>query len=407
MKKDNLLLREERQLLALLKASVTGHPDRYKNVVLGDEIGDIARAHAVSSLIFETVSECTGKSGALYERIRRDTEQITLQSYRLLFETRRICSLLENEGVRIAVLKGAAVSSFYPYPEYRKSGDIDILLCDIDKKDKVISMLKNDGYKISDYQPALHQIVLEGKAGIEIELHVLLAEPFDNDRINNYMDYLVPDIAEHIICWEVMGVDLPILDDKYQAYELLLHMLQHFLRRGFGLKLLCDWVAYWNDRFDNCRPDIAGEYKRLVSESGLSGFSDMITGICYTYLGLSEKALRGLAIDVNKNAIDRRAAALFMREVLDGGEFGDLEKDRMVMLRDTSLISYIREFHHQMKLNFPEAGKYPVAWPALWSYTLGKFIYNNINKRHTTAANILKKSGERSRIMKQIRLWEK
>ena len=83
MKKDNLLLREERQLLALLKASVTGHPDRYKNVVLGDEIGDIARAHAVSSLIFETVSECTGKSGALYERIRRDTEHITLQSYRL------------------------------------------------------------------------------------------------------------------------------------------------------------------------------------------------------------------------------------------------------------------------------------------------------------------------------------
>lgn len=36
---------------------------------------------------------------------------------------------------------------------------------------------------------------------------------------------------------EIMGYPIPVVSDAYYAYHLLLHMLQHFLRAGFGLKL--------------------------------------------------------------------------------------------------------------------------------------------------------------------------
>ena len=74
----------------------------------------------------------------------------------------------------------------------------------------------------------------------------MLAEPFDNNKVNSYLERCVAECKNHIVFKDCMGINLPILDDAYHAYELLLHMLQHFLREGFGLKLLTDWCFFFN-----------------------------------------------------------------------------------------------------------------------------------------------------------------
>ena len=397
---------EEKKLLILLKAAMTGNTKILNGLSLTEGIPALAEDHAVLPLLYDPVCSLTEGKGSFYERVCFSARQTVLQSYHLLILSRQICDCLEKAGIQTAVLKGAAAASFYPVPEYRKSGDIDILLCDPEKKETAIQVLQEAGFQMDPVQPALHQIVLKEKNGVEVELHIMLAEPFDNRRVNRCMETAHSDIRKHIIRKRIMGVELPILDDDYQAFELLLHMLQHFLRRGFGLKLLCDWTAYWNNRVRKGRVSVR-RYKELIRSCGITGFSDMITAVCCRYLGMNRE-LSGVLLSGKKGMpVGRAVRESFLREVFDGGEFGDLEKNRMVMLRGRGLGDYFREFHHQMHLNFPKAGEIPVFWPGLWGATLGKFLYNNVKIRHTTSYRILKKSEERSRILRSIRLWER
>ena len=78
----------------------------------------------------------------------------------------------------------------------------------------------------------------------------------------------------------------------------------------------------------------------------------------------------------------------------------------MVMMRGNKLADYIREFHHQMRISFPKAGKVFIIWPGLWIITFTRFIFNNHKIRNVSTGSILKKAGQRSRVMKQIRLWK-
>ncbi len=407
MKKHELGMRpEEKALLILLRASLCEKSRRLSDISVSRKLLDLAEEHACLPLLFDPVQRLTKGQGDLYKRVKLSASQAALQSYHLLYLSCQICTVLEREGISAAVLKGAAAASFYPVPEYRKSGDVDILLCDPDSKEEAVRALEKAGYRVDSYQPALHQIVMREKTGVEVELHVMLAEPFDNRKINDYMDALLPDIRKHIVKKKTLGVELPVLDQDYQAFELLLHMLQHFLRRGFGLKLLCDWVAYWNSTGKEGETSVQ-RYRELIRDCGITGFSDMITAVCCRYLGLKKSCLEVLISPEGKKITGRKAGEAFLREVFNGGEFGDREKDRMVMLRGEGLDAYVREFHHQMLLNFPRAGQIPLLWPGLWGATLGRFLYNNVHIRHISGFQILKKSGERSRILKQIRLWKR
>ena len=46
---------------------------------------------------------------------------------------------------------------------------------------------------------------------------------------------------------------------------------------------------------------------------------------------------------------------------------------RMVAMRGTGWIDYIREFHHQMHLSHPKAGQYKILYPILWVRTFFGF----------------------------------
>ena len=208
-----------------------------------------------------------------------------------------------------------------------------------------------------------------------------------------------------------MGIELPVLSEPFHAFYLLLHMLQHYLRSGFGLKLICDWTVFWNR-------DITQEDKlqflKLIKESGIYGFARMATLSCIYYLGLCKDNVSFMfCLGNNHNAgkanekKDRENAKEFMEEVFEAGEFGKTSPDRMVVLRGTGCISYIREFHHQMRLTYPKAGHVIIIWPVLWIMTFAGFIYRNHSIRNVTGSAIIKKAAQRSRLAGKMKLFKK
>lgn len=390
---DRALSAEEASLLALLSKALTG---RGTEPAVSKRVLALARAHTVTPLLHDVLLPENEGAG-----LRQATRTCVLQFYRLLFLTRYYVRVLSDAGVCVAVLKGAGVSAYYPVPEYRKSGDIDLLLLDPDNLERAAAALESAGARRSEEQHANHHVVFIGDSGIDLELHLSVAEDFDNRRANESIARVQSSLRDHIVEKEILpGVFLPVAEDGYQAFFLLLHMLQHFLRAGFGLRLLCDWVVFWNRTVE---PEQTETYLALVESCGVSGFSRLITQICVAYLGLEERFAAPLLSGEERFSAETCAA--FLREVFDAQEFGRTSAERMVVLRSTGLWDYVREFHHQMHLNFPRAGRVVLLWPLLWIITLARFLYNNRAVRKTSLRSILKETGRRSGYMKELRLF--
>lgn len=402
MEEKEQLLPEDRQLLEVLKSALTDEKPVPRWALEEEEwriLLNQANSHAVLPILYDTLME-QALSPARREFTDIMSRKTVKQSYRLLYRSHMLIEKMEEQNITAVVLKGIATAGIYPVPELRKSGDIDFLLPYESQLDAAKEAAETCGFTVNKEQPSHHHLVMMNDEGIELELHTMLAEPFDNSRINNYLKASLSDIPEHVIRKNIMGYEFPVLADGYHAYELLLHMLQHFLRSGFGLKLLCDWVYFWNRPIGEAE---TVQYLKLVKESGLSGFSEMITSICVYYLGLNENC------DLCRHILlpDEDVALAFVKDILEAEEFGKSGKDRMVTMRGNGLTDYIREFHHQMHLNFPKAGKVFLLWPGLWCATLYRFLKNNRTVRKTTGTDILRKAGERSRRMKQLHLFKK
>lgn len=389
---------EDRILTEMLAAALQGVPWDGKAVSspAAEWVYEVADSHAVLSIVAEKFFSYP----ALEQKAREVCRQTALRSYRLLFLTKYVVAVLREHDIQTVVLKGVSTAYYYREPELRKSGDVDLQLLDPSQINEAERALLNKGFRRNAEQNVNHHLSLFSPEGIEVELHVMLAEPFDNMEVNRYLSRLVQELGQHTEEREIMGVVLPVLSDGLQAYHLLLHMLQHFLRAGFGIKLLCDWAVFWNRDVDEKECAL---YRRLTADTGLENFSRMITSVCVYRLGLRRQP-NGWLCDALFSEADEES---FWNDILEAEEFGRADAKRMVVLRDKGLKGYIREFHHQMHLNFPKAGRCFLLFPVLWLVTLVRFLRNNRKVRGVTLRQVLRTADMRSHRMEQLGLFQK
>ena len=387
---------EEIYLLALFNAALNGTQTEgfeYTKTDINRILGE-AQKHAVLSVLYD-VLEQIALTEEQREQIEKNSRQIVLQNYRLLFLTKYLVELLEKNQIPTVVLKGVSTASWYPVPELRKSGDVDLLIPKDIKLAKVVHILKSIGFVEKMQQHANYHTELVSQDGIAVEIHTEFTEKFADKRINISMEQQVQGAFSSAVKDNGMGIKLPVLSRAYHAYELLLHMLHHFTTSGFGLKLLCDWVVCWNQEWSKDEKDY---FHRLTKESATERFAEAVTEVCAVYLGLKRE---NYAWDYVATEIPTQE---LMREILDAEEFGRNDNNRMVMMGGTGLTAYIKEFHHQMHLNFPRAGKCFLIWPVLWVITLVRFLWNNKRVRNTSAREILREAKRRSELMEWLKL---
>lgn len=370
-----------------------------------NEMLEVARKHSVLSLMCETVEKMKSASDILVKRTEEYSRSICQLSYRIFITTRMLIDMLEKEGIKACALKGIAAASEYEIPELRKSADVDILLADPSSIEKTVELMTKIGFIKDEKQWTLHHVAMT-KGNIVVEVHTMLAEPFDNKEINTFMDQQMKGIGKHFVRDEVFGISFVKLDDAYHAYELLLHMVQHFLNSGFGIKLLCDWVRFWNRNHDE---DTKKTYLSLINESGLKTFSDMVTRVCVKYLGLERESITWMNIfdDKLSREVEEKDTQTFMDEIVFTEEFGRQNSERVVAVRGTGIGAYFKELHHQMKNSFPKAGKCFLLWPVLWFITGIRFIRNNKKVRGVSTLSVLKSAGGRGSLVEKMKLFER
>lgn len=390
---------EERIFLQIVSDALQGKVHfnmDYAKSISADVVFSMSKDHAVLASLYEVLKEMPMNAPQKVV-LERESRQMVLQSYRLFFYTRYLVDLLERKGIDVIVLKGISTANFYPYPELRKSGDIDLLVQKDTNLERLTKILEKAGFLKNSTQHSAHHLEFVFDGEIIVEVHTTITEEFAYKKINQSMNRRLKDCFETKIQDNIMGVYLPVLDKPYHAYELLLHALHHFLRTGFGLKFLCDWTMLFKQEWTAEEKKV---FEHLAKESDTNGFAEVMTEACVAYFGLERE---GFAWEYESKDIPTED---FLREVFDAQEFGCADESRMVMLSGTGIGAYLREFQHQMHLNFPKAGKCFILWPVLWVVTLVKFLYNNRRVRNISTKQILKEAKRRSKLMEKIKILQ-
>lgn len=361
--------------------------------------------HRVLPLLYDILKEILPEDGAEWKRVQERSTQTVRQSYRLLFRSRYVTGVLKEAGIDVILLKGSGVAGLYPVPELRKSGDIDLLFEDEKMAYAAGKCLETYGFVQESGHQENHHFTYMNAEGIRLELHSALVEPFDSAEVNAFLSKCQKEFFENRVTENVMGVDFLLTSPSYQAFYLLLHMLQHFLRSGFGLRLLCDWVVFWER---GCAAEEETKFLELVKECGILYFACMVTAVCVRYLGLSENKVSFLRKSGEMGFQGEKTYLKdFLAEIMEAEEFGEMHPERMVAMRGTGLKDYIREFHHQMHLRYPRAGRYKILYPALWVRTFCGFVYRNRKLRKSSSIAILKNAKKRSRLVTEMELFQK
>lgn len=402
---------------------------------------ELAGHQAVLPIIYPILSKEKNLTDEDRNLLEGTTRQTAAEFYQIFFNARKLTDLFKKAEIPVVLLKGASIARLYPMPESRRSSDVDLFLPDPDDLSRTTELLEENGYRLMDEQHANHHELWGTPDNHALELHAMLMEPTENKTWNEYVKKRYHLTADELLEETILGVSFPIFPDDLLAFHLLLHMLMDFLGSGFGLKLLCDWVVFWNRDVGQAQTE---RFLKDVENCGLSGFLSAITTVCVRFLGLHtdgsgtlikkedalyystrnhDKKTRHDVTEMNEpkdtqddNSPDARdklrffckispeaLAHEFMQEILDAERHGKPDDARMVALQGTGLKSYITAFHHQTVLSFPKLSHLIFPLPVLYIIVFTRFLKNNKTVRGgQSISGILKKTGQRSKLVKKI-----
>ena len=382
------LLRQTLQQSAKANAVLSLPPPQWQQLLT------LADRHEVLCLL-ETTWDSAKLPDEQRLRIQAKTARTVQKSIQLQALNARLTALLASEGITAITLKGCTVSRFYPTPEFRKTSDIDLFVANPEDAKKAVNILGDNGFNPSGEWHANHHFILSSEKNEVVELHTAWADDFKNKNLNQYMAKMQPESMHHCHLTDIQGFQVYAYETPWHAFYLMIHMLTHFVGSGFGLRNLCDWVVLWN----HCDEVKArGDFWKMAVESGTEEFAAALTAICVKYLGLDRE--RSPVPD--EKHVEPETVEMLLRDILDAGEFGYSEAARMVGMDGDSWTAYVREFHHQMHINFPKAGRWIILWPVLWAATLVRFLRNNRKLHRAPLTEIMKKAGKRGQLVSRL-----
>lgn len=258
--------------------------------------------------------------------------------------------------VPYVILKGTSAAQYYPHPEYRAMGDIDVMTNHEDF-DIAYQELLAGGYKIISEHP--REIGFQ-KNGILVELHRSFAS-FSEPKLAQYFDDLIIDNIN----------PSHVLPDLINGLVLIEHIYKH-LRGGLGLRQIIDWMLFVN----RCLPDEKWpDFREVVRKFDLETFTIATTRMCEIYLGLPDR-------NWCKNA-DEELCNQLMEYVLNSGNFGnkrtdDSSKTESVIVYARTPKATFKMLQKQGLINWKSAQKHKFLRPFAWIYQAGRYIIKGI-----------------------------
>lgn len=261
--------------------------------------------------------------------------------------------------VPYVILKGTSAAQYYPYPEYRMMGDIDVMTRREDLN-TACWQLREHGYRV--IKELNREISLE-KSGIVIEVHRRFATLNDPDQAKYLDDLIIGNITPS-----------HVLPDMINGLVLLEHIDQH-MEEGVGLRQIIDWMMF----VDKCLPDDKWpEFETHVNHIGLKKLAIVVTHMCELFLGLP---LREWCSQANESL-----CVQLMDYVLSSGNFGCKKttdsniSENVFAFTGGSIKTAFKLLQKQGKKNWHLAQKHPFLRPVAWVYQLFRYVSRGLKR---------------------------
>lgn len=293
----------------------------------------------------------------------------------------KFLNALKANGIIAVVLKGLAYKALYPYPEFRKMSDIDLLVLDGDLK-KVYEIAKTVGNVTNDKE--FHHFT------VDLTLNVETASNLYPDKENSlFGEYLINDeITEDVICkFSFYNDEFYTLSPTHNVLYCTYHMFKHFIFGGVGVRQMCDFallISKFSDEID---------WQYVIAQSERA----KMTKFVYSLVRIADVYFDFDASDFYENCserVDDETIDEILCDMLEGGLFGVSahERDiaRSIVFRKIKernngrSCSKLRTFFpplSYMKKEFSYVDSAPFLLPIAWVHRIVNFLFKRLFKR--------------------------
>lgn len=313
--------------------------------------------------------------------------------HRAMKEQQALYALLREADIPFVVLKGSAAAVYYPQPECRTMGDIDIIVSPADFE-RARVLMEQTGYAL-DHDMGTREVVSR-KNGVTFELHRYYTVMDRVERGQILDDQIFSELQTPRMC--TMGeYEFPMLSAITNGLVLLVHVNQHMVM-GLGLRQIIDWMLYVDRELDDGK--WYGQFLPWVKKLGLEQLAVTVTRMCQMYLGLREEGITWCA------AADETLCEKLMNVTMERGNFGFKHRGKTRTIKAarsiTSIPAFFRLLHERGCRNWALAKKYPVLKPFAWIYQALRYVKTLIRSKRS----IGKMSDDIKQYKEESVLWD-
>lgn len=213
------------------------------------------------------------------------TEKLTLLGKCQLIEQRNqamnsflaeLVQRLHEAGINAVLVKGQGIAQCYAKPQWRSSGDVDLLLDEVNykkAKDLLMPLATNAG---KEFEYNQHQSLTIGS--FTVELH-----GSQRCGLSSRMDAVIDEIQREVCkdgksrIWMNGNVPINLPAPDEDVILVFTHFLKHFYKGGLGLRQICDWCRLlwiYRNEIDVVKLEKRLRKMRLVTEwKGFAAFA--------------------------------------------------------------------------------------------------------------------------------------
>lgn len=153
-----------------------------------------------------------------------------------------IVSELRKHGIEPVLLKGQGISKYYPIPELRQCGDIDVYVGqeNFQKSCEVIGAMSTPEDHQGDIPSLKHFHTRIGSAFIEIHRYTDVYFPHRYDL--KYQKISDAGMSSDLVPLDFGDTEIMTPSIDFNVFFIFNHFWHHFIADGVGLRQLCDWV---------------------------------------------------------------------------------------------------------------------------------------------------------------------
>lgn len=211
-----------------------------------------------------------------------------------------VVNYFRENGFACNILKGSAVARYYPQPDRRQAGDVDVW---VDGGRKTIydfaRKFDKDGKLHGVNYHHIHFHLLDD---VHIEVHVwpsILSSPLRNKRLHKFFNVHRP----------TMGTDMPSL--SFDRVFILLLCFRHMCGHGFGLRQIMDYYYVLKQGFTE---EEKADAVYWIKQLGIWRFASGLMWVLQKYFGLEKQ--------YQLMEPDKKEGQFIIQEVMQTGNMG-------------------------------------------------------------------------------------